>query len=215
MSTSLTDQTAGWKTETESAENTFGAFVRMDFDGYTLRAFSGAGQLEWDDGTGTQTWQGVPLGSVTRIPGKSSFESQAAQIDLSGLDSSIKSEVLDYTERGTPVYIWLFYVSGGSIVSDPWLAFSGKIDGVSFKESDTVDLTIRAVDAVGAAFRRTVTRRTDVEQQSLFSGDRIYEFTASVAREVVKWGVPWEGSQGNAPGSNPIREGPVTNARVV
>lgn len=196
MSTSLAAQTAAWQAQSEATQNAFGAFVRIDMPGYTLRVFTGGGVLQWDDGTGTQDWYGTELGEIGGIPGKSSFEAQALSLGLSGLDSSLKTEVMDYLVRGSDVYVWLFYISSGSIVADPWLAFAGKVDTPEFEEDQTVKLEVSVVDAVGAAFRRTVTRRTDTHQQSLFSGDRFYEFAPAVGRTPVKWGVPWSAASG-------------------
>lgn len=193
MSTSLADQTAAWKTESESAQNGFGAFVRLDLPGYTARFFTGAGTIEWDDGTGTQTWIGAPLGDIDGLTGSTKIEAQTVTLSLSGLDSSLKTEIMDYLVRGSDVYIWMFYIDGGTIVADPWLAFAGKVDVPEFTEGDDVTLQVECLDALGFAMRRTTRRRTDEDQQELFTGDRFYEFAARSTRETIKWGVPWEG----------------------
>ena len=203
MSTSLANQTAAWKTQSEADSNTFGHFVRIDMPGYTLRAFTGGGVIEWDDGSGTQTWTGIPLLDIGSIPGKTGIEAQVVTLSLSGLDSSLKSEVMDYLVRGSEVYIWTFYFSGGSIVADPWLTFAGFVDVPEFEEDESVSLSVECVDAVGRALRRTVAYRTDVNQQELFSGDRFFEFTPQVGRRPLAWGVPWENGGGaGATGGN-------------
>ena len=194
MSTSLADQTTAWKNASEAAQNGFGAFVRLDLPGYTARFFTGAGTIEWDDGSGTETWIGAPLGEIDGLTGSTKVEAQTVTLSLSALDSSLKTEIMDYLVRGSDVYIWMFYVDGGSIVADPWLAFAGKVDVPEFEEGEDVTLAIECLDAVGAAFRKTVTRRTDEDQQRRFSGDRFYEFAARTTRETIKWGVPWEGN---------------------
>lgn len=198
MSTSLADQTAAWKAQAEADSNTFGHFVRIDMPGYTMRAFTGAGQIEWDDGTGTQTWSGMPLLEVGSIPGKTGIEAQVVTLALSGLDSSLKTEVMDYLVQDSAVYIWAFYYASGAIVADPWLAFAGYVDVPNFEEGENVDLTIECLDAVGRALRKTMTYRTDEHQVSLFSGDRFFEFAPQVGRAPVKWGVPWENGGGGA-----------------
>lgn len=200
MSTSLAAQTANWKAQTEAPQNGFGAFVRIDMPGYTLRCYSGRGRLEWDDGTGTQTWVGIPLGDLDALPGSVGVQSQTTTLILSSLESALKTEMLDYLVRGSEVYIWLFYIDGGSIVGDPWLAFAGSVDVPVFNESETVSLEVECIDALGSALRRTVSRRTDTDQQSLFTGDRFYEFASKVPLTDVKWGVPWEGRGGAGDG---------------
>lgn len=206
MSTTLADQTANWQAETEQSQNTFGAFVRMDLPGYTARMFTGAGQLEWDDGSGTQTWTGIPLGTIDAIPGKLALEAQTLTLQLSGLDSALKTEIMDYLVRKSEVYVWLFYVDSGVIVGDPWLAFSGFVDVPAFTEGEDVTLEIECVDSIGSNFRRTITRRTNTHQQSIFSGDDFYEFSAQIGKTPVAWGVPWEqGSGSGASGNNDYR----------
>lgn len=221
MSTSLADQTAAWQSETTEAQNTIGAFVRVDMPGYTARMFTGAGQIEWDDGSGTQTWQGVQVLNIDEIPGSLTLEAQTLQLSLNGIDSDIKSEIMDYLVRKSPVYVWFFYVSGGSIVADPWLAFSGFVDTPEYIEGDTVDLTVDCVDAIGSNFRRTITRRTNTHQQSIYSGDKFYEFVSQVGKTPLAWGVPWEQSSGSggttAPpggggGSGGAGDGPLLKA---
>ena len=182
MSTSLANQTAAFQTQTEAESNTFGHFIRIDMPGYTLRAFTGGGVIEWDDGTGTQTWTGIPLLDIGAIPGKTGIEAQVVTLALSGIDSSLKTEIMDYLVRGSEVYIWTFYFSGGAIVADPWLTFAGFVDVPEIEEDETVSLNVECLDAVGRALRRTVSYRTDVNQQEIFSGDRFFEFTAQVGR---------------------------------
>lgn len=201
MSTSLADQTAAFQTQTENAEVQIGAFVRMDLPGYTARFWSGTGDLLWDDGTGTQTWNGVPLGSIDAIPGESDFKAQEIKLSVSGIDSSALAALVGSNiARGSAVYVWFFFVVSGSIVSDPWLAFAGKTDTTEFIEGEDAVFTVTCIDAVGAAFRRTITRRTDPDQTGTFSGDRFYEFVAVVGRSPVAWGVPWNGSGGQRGG---------------
>jgi len=202
MSTSLADQTAAFKTQTAADEIVIGAFVRMDLPSYTARFWSGTGDLLWDDGTGSQTWNGVPLGSIDAIPGEAAMKAQEVRLSVSGIDTSaIAALVGSNIARGSDVYIWFFFVSGGTIVSDPWLAFAGKVDTSEFVEDgEGSEFAVTCIDAVGSAFRRTVTRRTDPDQTSTFSGDRFYEFVAVVGRSPVAWGVPWNGGGGNRGG---------------
>lgn len=217
MSTSLADQTAAWKTASEADQNGFGAFVRLDLPGYTARFFTGAGVIEWDDGTGTQEWIGAPLGDIDGLTGSVKMQAQTVNLSLSGLDSSLKTEIMDYLVRGSEVYIWMFYIESGSIVTDPWLAFAGEVDVPEFEEGDEVTLQVECLDAVGAAFRKTVTRRTDEDQQRRFTGDRFYEFAARTTRERIKWGVPWENAAGGG-GSGDVsgngRPGPIGGGQV-
>lgn len=205
MSTSLADQTAAFQTQTEADEIVIGAFVRMDLPGYTARFWSGSGDLLWDDGTGSQTWNGVPLGSIDAIPGEASMKAQEVKLSVSGIDSSaVAALVGSNIARGSDVFIWFFFTSGGVIVSDPWLAFAGKVDTSEFVEDEgEAAFAVTCIDAVGAAFRRTVTRRTDPDQTATFSGDRFYEFVAVVGRSPVAWGVPWNYStQGRGGGGS-------------
>jgi hypothetical protein len=207
VSTSLAEQTAAWKTQSQAAQNGIGAFIRFDFPGYTLRLFTGAGEIDWDDGSGDETWTGAPMLQLGSISGNSRVEAGAISISLSGLDGDIRDEVFEYAVRGSKVYVWFFYVNAGAIVADPWLAFAGSLDVPTIEEGATLTVTMDCLDALGAAFRRTVTRRTDADQQRRYAGDRFFEFAASIARQPVRWGVPWENGVNPGVGGNWMREG--------
>lgn len=201
MSTALGNQTAAFKNETQEPINGIGAFVRIDMPGYTARLFTGAGALEWDDGTGEQTWLGSSLLDIQPMTATTRGEAQAVNISVSGIDEDIKEEVLSYLVRGSDVYVWFFYVNGSNeIVADPWLAFAGRVDVPQIEEGETITINVQCLDALGYAFRRTVSRRSNQDQQALFSGDVFFEFAASIAREPIRWGVPWENGTGSGSG---------------
>lgn len=208
MSTALGNQSADFKAETVKPVNGIGAFLRIDMPGYTARLFSGVGELVWDDGDGDETWLGSSLLDIQTMTATTRGEAQSLNITVPGIDGDIKDEVLDYLVRGSDVYVWFFYVGeDGTIVADPWLAFAGKVDVPQIEEGESITISVGCLDALGFAFRRTVSRRSNQDQQGLFSGDVFFEFAASIAREPIRWGVPWENGFGGGSGTGFIPGG--------
>lgn len=195
-----TTQTTAWKTETEAAQNTWAAFVKLDLPGYTARFFSGIGVINHDmgDGDGAQDWTGAgSLGFVGPIEGSTEVEAGRFQLGLSGLDSNLKAELVDYLVRGSEVYVWLAYLdSDGALVEDPWLAFFGKIDVPEISEgAESVEVIVECSDGVSSFWRRTTRYRNTTDQEDIFSGDVFYEFVTDL-RAPIPWGQPGGGGGG-------------------
>jgi hypothetical protein len=205
-------QTNDWKAETVAEVYRPFAMVKIELPTSTVRFFSGVGELTWD----SQTWTGAgDLGFIGKIEGATELRAGKVDIGVSGLNSTVKADALNELSRGADVYIYQgFFASDHTIVADPWLAFFGKVDQSAVTEDgEGVSITISVIDGVGSRLRRTQRRRTDADQQEIYSGDKIYEFVAD-NRYPLNWGGP---GSGRAAGSSGGRSGAVTtlNDRLV
>ena len=191
-------QTPGFKAETTAEIYRPFALVQLEAHTATVRFHSGVGPLEFD----SQTWTGAgDLGVVGAVTAGTDLAASQIDLTLSGLNASLKADLVNELSRGGDVYIYYgFFDSAGAIVVDPWLGFFGKIDVVEISETGTTtSVSVAVIDGVGARLRRTERRRTDADQQDIFIGDEIYEFVAS--GKTIHWGSPGYGSGGSRGGS--------------
>lgn len=183
-------QTAGFIAETTAEVYRPFALVQMETNSTTVRMHSGIGPLSWN----SQTWTGTgDLGMIGIVSAGTELAASQVELTLSGLNSTNKAELIDELTRGGDVYIYYgFYDSSGAVVADPWLGFFGNIDTVDITETiESTSVSVMVLDGVGARLRRTQRRRTDADQQDIFSGDEIYEFVAS--GKTIHWGAPGVG----------------------
>lgn len=208
-------QTAGFKAETEADVFQPFALVKMDLPSGSVRFFSGVGELSWN----SQTWTGAgELGFVGKIDSGTQIRAGFIEIGLSGLESSLKTDVLDYMARGAETFVYMgFYDSSGNIVADPWLCYYGRLDTTNLDDgAQGLTIRCRIIDGVGARLRQTKRRRTDADQQEIYSGDQVFEFVADL-RHPEPWGASQSGNnQGSSStgtsGSRESRRSPLSDA---
>jgi len=195
-------QTSDWKDETTEETIRPFALVKMELPSGTVRFFTGVGELSWD----SQTWTGAgDLGYIGAIESGTDLRAGRLEVGLSGLDATVKADALNELSRGSDCYVYLgFFTSSATIVADPWLAFFGTLDQTAITEDDDgVSISVSILDGIGARLRRTQRRRTDADQQEIFSGDKIFEFVGDDTP--VSWGAPGgaTGGGGNNGGAGP------------
>jgi len=163
------------------------ALVKLVLAGGTYRLFSGIGELTWDG----QTWAGAgDLGYIGKIESTAEAKAGKVVIGLSGLDASLKAEALDELSRGgsASIYFGFFSDAENTITYDPWLGFFGRVDTSEVEEdAEGVEVRVTLLDSVGARLRQTVRRRTDSDQQEIYSGDEFYSYVAAL-RDPENWG---------------------------
>ena len=163
------------------------AMIELVLSGGTYNLFSGVGELSWDG----KTWTGAgDLGFIGPIESTTEAKAGKVVVGLSGLDATLKAEVLDELSRGGFASLYFgFFADGDMTLSvDPWLGFYGRVDTCEVEEDvDGVEIRVNLLDSVGARLRRTIRRRTDSDQQEIYSGDEFYSFVASM-RDPENWG---------------------------
>jgi len=181
-------QTAGFVTETTAEVFRPFALVSIGAPSGTVYLWTGVGNLSWN----SQTWTGAgDLGSIGSVSAGTDLAASQVELTLSGLDATIKADVINELIRGADVSIYYgFFDSSDAIVADPWLGFFGKVDAPTVADAAAgTTISISVLDGVGAMLRRTKRRRTDADHQDTFSGDEIFEFVATASKN-VHWGQP-------------------------
>ena len=186
------------------------ALVHMAFDSGSVRLWSGIGDLVFSGDT--YTGAGA-LGSVSLIEESSSLKATGVVLTLSGVDSAIIAIALGEHYQGRTVQMWLgFLDTDHSLVVDPLLMFQGRMDLMQVTdhgETATVSVTAesRAIDLQRA---NKVLFYSDQSQQSLFAGDKFFEFVPEMQEKVIVWGRAVLGPpvQAPSPGTN-VSAGPI------
>lgn len=187
-------------------------FIEADFDSYSLRMWSGLGDLYWDN----KTWVGGgSMLSVAAIEESNEVKAVGTRVSLSGIPSELISMALqeDYQGRPLKVYLGAFTTEANflakedgtlvlkedagsitvttkdDIVTDPLIIFSGRMDVMTIAEggdTSTIEITVenRLID-----FERTRERRYTAEDQKIdYPNDKGFDFVASIQNVQITWG---------------------------
>lgn len=161
--------------------------MEFQFDGGTLRYWTGVGDLSWDG----KTWEGSGhLLQADKVEETIDDKATGAAWVLSGIPSALiaVAEDEDYQER--PAAMWLAEIDGtGAIVSDPVKDFAGRMDVMTTTdqgETCTIGLTAesRVIDQ-DRPNRRDVTHE---DQLIDYPADLGMEFVARMQDVQLKWG---------------------------
>ena len=159
---------------------------QAEFQSGTIYIWNGIGDLSWN----SQTWTGVgTFMSFSDIEESTEVKAVGATITLNGIPSDLVSTALSDVRQNKPGKLYLGFLSSGSIVSDPYLIFAGRLDVVHLDESSegsTISLQYesRLIDLS----RPRVFRYTPEDQEREFAGDLGMEFVPSLQDKKVTWG---------------------------
>jgi len=110
---------------------------------------------------------------------------------LSGVDQTYVSLFLSETYIDRTVNLYKAFLNNSeAVISDPVLIFSGLISGVGITENPDDGTCAIAVEAASQWVdfeRRPGRHTTDSEQQIYFPGDKGFEFSSEITKEIL-WG---------------------------
>ncbi len=176
------------------------ALVRIDFDGYTLRAWTGTGNLVTLD----QTFSGLgEFGTVSAIEESMNGASPRVKLSLSGIDLVLRDQADDYVAQGSPVFIYsaLMDNDAGALLADPDLVFSGYVDQPKLVFSATMAIEPACMGALEWAKRQTPAKRNSAYHQAAHPTDDFYKYVDDNSLNF-----PW----GNKKAANPRNAGGFT-----
>ena len=185
-------------------------FVELHFDSPTgaIRLHSGLGDLTATDFDGvSQTFLGVgDLGRVDEVREGQAINPYKLSLTLSGLDTTLASEVKDANAVLRPVKLQHGYLSAAhQLLANPHKLWRGRINEVNMVTPQSAD-GLSAIEVVAESFLIALQRANgrlfnDAEQQGLFSGDLGFEYGADVEDIKLIWGGQ-SVSYGGAPGGS-------------
>lgn len=161
--------------------------VKMDFPGGAIALNSSNHTLDWD---GVSYLAAAGLGSISPIaaaPG----ELPGVQLELQNVDASYIALALDDADQvqGSPVTISTAIIDSGSYqvldVEVDWRGYADKMVISEDGERAGIGMTCesKGVDLL----RGNPLTYSDGDQQSLYPGDRVFEYVVAQADQPVVW----------------------------
>lgn len=174
-------------TEITAAQLAPAVFAFLDFQSGAVRVWDGVGSKTW--GGNTYTGLGY-LGSISPIEETTTVRANGLVLSLSGIPSSLIATVLGDNYSRREVSLWLGALNqSGTLVADPDLAFSGRMNNVDFdKGPDTATIRIYAESRFVDLKRSRERRYTHEHQQIDFPGDLGLEYMARAQSTPLSWG---------------------------
>jgi hypothetical protein len=157
-----------------------------DFISGTVRAWSGYGNLTWRgvSWTGTGT-----LLAVSNIVESNETTASGITVTLNGIPSELISLALGEIKQGASGKIYLGMLDGQTVINDPILLFSGKLDIPAISdEGETAEITITYESRLIDLERARVNRYTPEDQKRLFPGDLGLDYVPAIQDKKVVWG---------------------------
>ncbi len=197
----MTDRalTAAFKTETESPSPIGVVFAEFMFT-TPVRVWTGLGdKVATMPGGSSQTWIGVgDLGGIESIIESADRRRNGVLFSLSGVDTSLLSDVLTDNYQGKDVTAWEAYIDdAGVLIADPALAFSGIMDTMGISDGDPSGIIKLQCESRDILLQRTSrSLYTNEEQQLKFPGDLGLEFMLELQDKQIIWGAPGNGNGG-------------------
>lgn len=147
--------------------------VYFDFAGYTLRTWSGEGDLSYD----SQTWAGDgTLQGLPSIAETGDLRAERVDFTLTGNpDTAVDlSDPAVYQGRTCEVYIGFVNAAGALPAGNVYLAFRGRVSQVSFSsDADTEAWTVSAESRLVDLQRVKASRWTHEEQRGRYPGGAV------------------------------------------
>lgn len=169
--------------------------VRIQFSGYDFKAWSGIGPKTISGQTyiGAGTLGTIAAIADTSTDGLRGLIAERIEMTLSGLpvEPKLLTELVDYQHQGSAVTILAVLLDAtDAVVADPVTIFSGQVDTMSYKLDETLSISLTAENFLAYMFRGPDgRRRSDADQQEIFSGDEGFEYNAK-QMAVIPWGSP-------------------------
>jgi hypothetical protein len=177
-------------------------FVEIEFADQTLYLWSGIGTKSWNG----QSWAGVGyLGSISPISEGTDIQAYGITLSLSGIPTSMLTEVLTYARQGKAVKVWFGALDDtGAVVADPFQSFAGRLDVPTIDEgAEAASISITAESCLVDLNRSHERRYTHEDQQIDYPGDLGFIFVPSLQ----EWNGIWGAGQGVGGGNGRVHPG--------
>jgi len=165
-------------------------FAKLEFPSGTIYVHNSIGTYNW----GGQDWLGVgDFGEISSIEEGADVSPYKITLTLSGLDATISGAALTEDYYMHPVTVYLGALDADdALIADPTIVFEGAMDQMNLtlgaQGGDAIQLT---AESELARFEKSSNLKyTHSQQQSDHSGDRLFEFMASIEGAKIRWGDP-------------------------
>jgi hypothetical protein len=171
----------------------------LQFADNTIYVWSGIGPITWNG----NTYQGVgSLGSISTISEDSTVEAKNVAFELSGIPSTLVSEVLWETRLlYTAQAYFALWDTSGNLIPNPVLSYQGKMDQPSIEDDGkTCSISISCENVLVDLNRPCYRRYTNDDQQidlqatltrlglSSSTVDTGFRWVAGLQEQITFWG---------------------------
>ena len=179
--------TPAFLTATQAAALRPAILVAADFPSGTVYIWTGLGTLTWNG----HDWLGVgTLLAVPAIEELATVDARGTVIQLSGLDASLLSTVMEDLQHGRSVVIYLaLFDSSLALIADPLLLWSGMMDQPTIEVSgDTATISMACENKLIEMNVAVDRRYTNEDQQLDYPGDMGFSFVDQIQEITIYWG---------------------------
>ena len=160
--------------------------VELDFTPEPMLLWSGLGPFVWNNLTFLGAGTLMTMGSAEET---TETRAVSVAVGLSGVPTELITAAENANWRGQPGKIWLALLSPeGSLLGDPVLVLSGRLDVLSWKEGVTAEITMTIESRLADLERARVRRYTDRDQQDEYPGDLGFQYVESLQDTIIQWG---------------------------
>jgi len=163
--------------------------VACYFDDITIRYTDAYRNVVWNGDTFTAAGHLLEFSGITESV---ELRVTQAEISLSGVEQSFVAIVLQKQYVDRRIVVWKAFLAPGTdaLVIDPVPLLDGRMDAPTIDEDPSAGTCTVKLGATShwVDFERRPGRHTnDTEQQSIYPGDRFFEYASQVAKQIV-WG---------------------------
>lgn len=161
-------------------------FVEMDFPSGFLRMNTSAQDMPW----GGYTWLGVGrIGSIDAVDEGMTLEARGLSFSISGVDPANIAIAVGQQYQGRSCKVWLAALNEDySVVADPYLIFSGRLDVMDVVLGATATINVSAESRLADWDRPRVRRYTSADQNIAYPNDRGFDFVPQMVEKNLRWG---------------------------
>lgn len=169
-------------------------FFEFAFLSGTVRWTSAPHDVVWN----SLTWTAIGGAlSPDTMPESADLSAGGATLTLPGVDQGIIALILGDQYIGRPAKIWKAAMNPatGAVIADPWLEYSGFMNGgwtiTEDRNADgsagTVTVTTQLTSRLAGLDQRRGIQPNIGSHQSLYPGDRFFEFVGQIVGASVVW----------------------------
>lgn len=163
-------------------------FAKLEFDSGDVLAHSSLGNLAF----GGDTYLGIgQFGGVGSAGEPSDLSRSTLTLTLSNIPGDMGALVLNEYFQGRRGTLYLGYLDPTTrlLVADPAIIYRGRMDNAKIQQGgDTFTVTV-SIESRFASWNKPVIRRyNNAYQQSVYPGDKGFEFVEQAAEKQINWG---------------------------
>lgn len=161
-------------------------FVEMDFPSGFLRMNNSAQDMAWN----SLTWLGVGrIGSIDAIGEGMTLEARGLRFAITGVDPANIAIALGQQYQGRSCKVWFAALNEDySVVADPYLIFSGRMDTMDVELGTTASITVSAESRLADWDRPRVRRYNSADQNIAYPSDKGFDFVPAMVEKNLRWG---------------------------